>query len=44
MTLSPRQLLFLEEYLIDLNGKAAAIRAGYSGKSANPWSSGQCGC
>ena len=28
--LNPRQLLFIEEYLVDLNGKEAAIRAGYS--------------
>lgn len=28
--LNPRQLLFVEHYLIDLNGKEAAIRAGYS--------------
>ena len=29
-----RQQRFVEEYLIDLNGKAAATRAGYSPKSA----------
>lgn len=31
---SPKQLRFVQEYLIDLNGTAAAIRAGYSPKSA----------
>ena len=30
MTLTPKQARFVEEYLIDLNGKQAAIRAGYS--------------
>jgi single-stranded DNA-binding protein len=29
-----RQLLFVHEYLKDLNGKQAAIRAGYSPKTA----------
>lgn len=28
--LSPRQALFVEEYLVDLNASQAAIRAGYS--------------
>ena len=32
--LTPRQSRFVEEYLIDLNGKQAAIRAGYSAKTA----------
>lgn len=33
--LSPRQKRFVDEYLVDLNGKAAAIRAGYAaGQSA----------
>jgi phage terminase small subunit len=32
--LSPKQGRFVEEYLRDLNGKQAAIRAGYSPKSA----------
>jgi phage terminase small subunit len=32
--LNPRQLLFVEQYLIDLNGKEAAIRAGYSSTRA----------
>jgi len=32
--LTPRQRRFVEEYLLDLNGKHAAIRAGYSPKTA----------
>ena len=32
--LNPRQLIFIEEYLIDLNGKEAAIRAGYTPDAA----------
>jgi phage terminase small subunit len=32
--LNPRQLLFVEEYLVDLNGKEAAIRAGYAAEAA----------
>jgi phage terminase small subunit len=32
--LAPKQTRFVEEYLIDLNGKKAAIRAGYSSKTA----------
>jgi phage terminase small subunit len=32
--LNPRQLIFVEEYLVDLNGKEAAIRAGYTPASA----------
>jgi hypothetical protein len=32
--LTSRQSRFIEEYLIDLNGKQAAVRAGYSAKSA----------
>src|SRR2546428_632551 len=32
---SPRQARFVEEYLKDLNGTQAAIRAGYSAKTAN---------
>ena len=32
--LSERQLMFIDEYLIDLNGTQAAIRAGYNPKSA----------
>ena len=29
-----KQARFVEEYLVDLNGKQAAIRAGYSAKAA----------
>ena len=32
--LTPKQQRFVEEYLLDLNGKQAAIRAGYSAKTA----------
>lgn len=32
--LNPRQVLFVEQYLIDLNGKEAAIRAGYTPDAA----------
>lgn len=32
--LTPKQKKFIEEYLIDLNGTQAAIRAGYSEKTA----------
>lgn len=31
---TPRQLLFVQEYLVDMQGKAAAVRAGYSPRSA----------
>jgi len=34
MTLTPKQARFVEEYLIDLNGKQAAVRAGYAAKAA----------
>lgn len=34
MTLTKKQKLFVEEYLIDLNATQAAIRAGYSPESA----------
>lgn len=34
MSLTPRQEAFCREYLIDLNAKQAAIRAGYSEKGA----------
>tara|TARA_Y100000310_G_scaffold319574_1_gene375005 strand:+ start:847 stop:1224 length:378 start_codon:yes stop_codon:yes gene_type:complete len=34
--LRPKQQCFVEEYLIDLNATQAAIRAGYSERSANP--------
>ena len=33
--LNDRQTRFIDEYLIDLNGTQAAIRAGYSAKTAN---------
>jgi len=33
--LTPRQERFIAEYLIDLNGTQAAIRAGYSPRTAN---------
>ncbi len=32
--LTPKQARFVEEYLIDLNATQAAIRAGYSKKTA----------
>lgn len=34
MALTAKQARFVQEYLIDLNGTQAAIRAGYSGRSA----------
>ena len=34
MKLTPKQQRFVEEYLIDLNATQAAIRAGYSAKTA----------
>lgn len=34
MSLNPKQQRFVEEYLVDLNGTQAAIRAGYSPKTA----------
>lgn len=34
MALTPKQERFAREYLIDLNGAAAAIRSGYSSKTA----------
>lgn len=34
MALTPKQKLFIDEYLIDLNATQAAIRAGYSEKTA----------
>jgi phage terminase small subunit len=33
--LTPKQAAFVREYLIDLNATQAAIRAGYSAKTAN---------
>ena len=35
MALTPKQKRFVQEYLVDLNATAAAIRAGYSKKTAN---------
>lgn len=35
MTLTPRQAAFVAEYLIDLNATQAAVRAGYSAKTAH---------
>lgn len=35
MSLTPKQQRFVEEYLVDLNATQAAIRAGYSSRSAN---------
>ena len=32
--LTPRQARFVKEYLVDLNGTQAAIRAGYNEKTA----------
>lgn len=34
MALTPKQSLFVREYLVDLNATQAAIRAGYSEKTA----------
>lgn len=34
MALSPKQLRFVEEFVVDLNATQAAIRAGYSPKTA----------
>ena len=34
MALTPKQERFVEEYLVDLNATQAAIRAGYSAKTA----------
>lgn len=38
--LEPRQQRFVQEYLIDLNGTQAAIRAGYSPRTANEQAAG----
>ena len=35
MALTPRQARFIDEYLLDLNATQAAIRAGFSPKTAN---------
>ena len=32
--LTPKQTRFIDEYLVDRNGAQAAIRAGYSARSA----------
>jgi phage terminase small subunit len=34
-TLTPKQRIFVSEYLVDLNATQAAIRAGYSAKTAS---------
>lgn len=34
-TLTPKQEMFCREYLVDLNASQAAIRAGYSQKTAS---------
>jgi hypothetical protein len=34
MAMTPKQARFVEEYLVDLNATQAAIRAGYSAKTA----------
>lgn len=39
MELTPKQLLFVKEYIKDFNGKQAAIRAGYTKRSAESTSS-----
>ena len=39
MQLNEKQKRFCEEYIIDLNGTQAAIRAGYSKKTANTFAS-----
>jgi phage terminase small subunit len=35
MSLTPKQFKFVQEYLIDMNATQAAIRAGYSKKTAH---------
>ena len=35
VNLNPKQIAFCEQYVIDLNATQAAIRAGYSAKTAN---------
>lgn len=39
MALTPKQARFAAEYLVDLNGTQAAIRAGYSPRTANQMAS-----
>jgi len=38
--LNPKREMFCREYLIDLNATQAAIRAGYSAKTANTYAAG----
>lgn len=38
--LTPKQAMFVSEYLVDFNGTQAAIRAGYSPKTANEQAAG----
>ena len=40
--LTPKQTLFVAEYLVDHNGKQAAIRAGYAPRSAEMQASRLC--
>ncbi len=42
--LTPKQQCFIEEYLIDLNATAAAIRAGYSPRTARAIACENLGC
>ncbi len=35
MELTPKQQRFVEEYMVDMNGSAAAVRAGYGPKGAS---------
>lgn len=37
--MTPKQALFVQEYLVDLNGTQAAIRAGYAPKAAQEMAS-----
>jgi phage terminase small subunit len=39
MPLTPKQSRFVDEYMVDFNATRAAIRAGYSAKTAQPASS-----
>ena len=41
--LTPKQSAFVDEYLVDLNATQAAIRAGYSSKTASQIASGLLG-
>lgn len=36
MAMTPRRRRFVEEYLVDLNAAAAAVRAGYSSRNKGP--------